>query len=263
MTVFKLICVSSIRSTITRNKFLFAFFFSVTTVLSNLSIADVNIEPYFKENMASRCDQNSVGENGDIEVVIVPAVSHFPIVTDTPINQMPVSGCDLNVTGTAGEYEPASFVLRAKNNYKNLKIMATDLKGTNGHVLAENIDLKLVKVWYQAKGAWSGIGRPSAIFFPDTPVAVPELLLNDQSLVKTSIKDEKNFIYAETSEGKAYHWKGDTKRVNARQHYFSPELKIQDAGSFQPVSLEKNKNQQFWLTIKLPDAVAAGNYQGW
>ena len=87
----------------------------------------------------------------------------------TPISSLKILPTDTHISGAVsdkisfiaspGEYEPASFVVSALSDIASLKVEATDLKGKEGIIPCSNIDIKIVKCWYQAGSAWVGVGQ--------------------------------------------------------------------------------------------------------
>ncbi|MDD5224877.1 MAG: hypothetical protein PHE84_12905 [bacterium] len=94
-------------------------------------------------------------------------------------------------------------------------------------VPAEDIDVRLVKCWYQA-----GIG------LSDTrhKTLMPELLLHDNDLVRVDYERQVNLL----------------KNLD----------RIQDADTLKPFSLPKRRNQQVWLTIHVREGTRPGFYEG-
>ena len=94
----------------------------------------------------------------------------------------------INVSACRGELESASFIIRPLlRDINDLRIYVTDLKGTSGIIPSRNIDLRIVKAWFQGGSAWSTI-RAS-----QTAILVPELLLHDDGLIKVDTKSKMNY----------------------------------------------------------------------
>lgn len=131
-----------------------------------------------------------------------------------------------------GEHEPASFVIRSgERDLEGVTVGVTSLKrGMGAEVIgSENIDIRLVKCWYQ-----SGRG---VFKKPDTEkVLVPELLLHDGELVRVDHKHQVNLI----------------------RNYHS----LKDAESLRPFSVEKMSNQQVWINVFIPTTAIPGCYSG-
>jgi len=176
----------------------------------------------------------------------------------------------LPVVAAPGEYEPASFVLRAKEDIDELKLAVTDLKADGGETIpSSNIDIKVVKVWYQDEGEGLQEQTPAHTYNP-TPlthhnkpskykkILVPELLLNDDSLIKVDTEEKQNYLRV-SDKGKPEHLliSGDKEGEGIAG---SPAIPVADSPSLLPVDIRQNTNKQFWLTVRVPDSATAGIY---
>ena len=152
-------------------------------------------------------------------------LSNYRILPDTKMING-VIGNELSLFASPGEYEPGSFVLLpAKTTTVTFEL--SDLKSGNNVIDKSSLDLKLVKVWYQG-----GINHnPSGKSY-----LTPELLLNDDSLVRLDEKKERNIV----------------------RDIDSPK----DAPKLLPVSISAMTAKQFWLTVHTPDDAKAGTYTG-
>ena len=175
----------------------------------------------------------------------------------------------LEVTATPGEYEPASFVVAAFANIDALQVLATDLEGDSGAVRSENVDIRVVKCWYQAGTAWVGNDQDKS-----RRVLVPELLLKDDSLVRVDHESERNYLKVVRSRGQAsekeeYVWISDPDELERNEHPGRDsrirgleELPVADSASLLPVTIPAGTNKQFWVTVHVPATAAAGIYSG-
>ncbi len=126
----------------------------------------------------------------------------------------------------------ASFVIRSGTaDLKGLMVEVSSLSAREGKgggaIPAADIDIRLVKCWYQA-----GIG------LSDTrhKTLMPELLLHDHDLVRVDYKNQVNLL----------------KNLG----------RIEDADTLQPFSLPSRQNQQVWLTIRVKAGISPGFYEG-
>ncbi|MFH2069344.1 MAG: hypothetical protein ABII89_07805 [Candidatus Omnitrophota bacterium] len=176
---------------------------------------------------------------------------------------------EIKITAAPGEYEPASFIVFARSDINSLTLKASDLTGESGIIPSGNIDIKVVKCWYQGGGAWSGSGD---VQDQNKRVLVPELLLNDDTLVKVDYKKEKNYLKVVYSRGTAsekekYIWMSEPNEVNphpgrdARIRNIE-DIPVQDSPVLLPVDIPARTNKQFWITVKAPDTAKAGVYTG-
>jgi hypothetical protein len=169
---------------------------------------------------------------------------------------------EIFITAAPGEYESASLVLRPKEDIKGLSIKPSPLKHLNGsNIPVKNIDIKVVKCWYQATTAWSGIHtRPKE----GRKVLVPELLLYDDTLIRVDVAEQKNYVKLQFPQGDKYVWisnpeepEGDKTKILSIQEYT-----IKDSLSLLPVSISRDTNKQLWITVEVPDKAQAGIYTG-
>lgn len=148
-----------------------------------------------------------------------------------------------------GEYESGSFVVLPLRDLTGLRVTATALTGPAGTIPADAVDLKLVKVWYQA-------GR--GIHDLRDRILVPELLLNDADLVRVDEEAQQNYLRSTAEDGTETY-------VLASGGIGSTDLESVrpiDAPTLQPVDLPALRLQQYWVTVRVPEDAAAGNYAG-
>lgn len=159
-----------------------------------------------------------------------------------------------------GEYEPASFVIRPLTaDVQDVMPVAGDLVSDRSVIAGNNVDIKLVKVWYQAGGA----GETHRIKRGVTPVMIPELLINDDDLVVVDTRTKKNFLRASIN---GHSQLVDISQAEAQKgQVVKPvsEFDVRDGSSLQPIKLiERNKAQQYWITVRVPDNALPGEYAG-
>jgi len=192
---------------------------------------------------------------------VVPAISNIPIVPESQIDNK-LMGNRLQITLTPGEYEPASFVLRPLKDLDALQIQPSILKDAAGNVIpASAIDLKVVKCWYQAGSAWHDIGQCK-----NQKILVPELLLNDASLVNVDYQKQMNYLRLSFPDGDKYVSictpEANEKRDRWTMKINTGDYPVKDSTALCPVALTRNRNQQFWLTLKVPENTVPGKYAG-
>lgn len=135
-------------------------------------------------------------------------------------------GNRISLSACPGEYEPAAFVvLPSKDTVVTFDI--TDLRGQVKVIKQEALNLRAVKVWYQA-----GIDVGEV----NKRIATPELLLKDDDLVQVDHQEKVNTV----------------RNLDAPQD--SPELL--------PVRVSAGEPKQFWLTVHVPEDAAPGEYTG-
>jgi len=137
------------------------------------------------------------GHRDEITIYVVPTITDEKILPMSFISYDYISD-SISIVASPGEYEPASFVVRANENITSLQVNATELSGDNGSIPDSNIDISVVKCWYQAGyNIWDLTHKH----------LTPELLLKDNSLVK--VEGEENYLKLITGEYKWISEKGE------------------------------------------------------
>ncbi|CAN5392579.1 hypothetical protein BH09VER1_BH09VER1_08150 [soil metagenome] len=188
---------------------------------------------------------------GPFECYVVPALSSFQRLPDT----IPVDGhlsSELRFVAAQGEFEPASFVIVPRQTVAKLELKPSDLTGPGGSVPASAVDIKIVKVWYQAGTGWYS-------YFGDSNrrELIPELLLNDETLVKVDEKAKENYLRV----GGEYRWVSyPASKAEKAFNYITEN--VSDSPVLLPIALAKGQNKQIWVTIKVQQGLAGGIYRG-
>ena len=164
----------------------------------------------------------------------------------------------IELRATPGEYEPGSFVLSAmQGDVSSIRIRSSDLVSDAGQIVSEAVDIRLVKVWYQAGTAWYDIKRSA-----DARKLVPELLVKDDELIRVDKQNKTNLIRLSTATGAEYvdvqHQSDDKKKLLLNANQFP----ILDSAILQPFTLSSGANKQVWITIHVPNDAKAGTYLG-
>jgi len=177
----------------------------------------------------------------------------LPHSTDLPgeiASQVRVSACP-------GEYECASLVLWAPEAIPSLSVAATNLVGGDGVIPAANVDVKWVKCWYQGCNAPYGVRVER-----EKKTLIPELLLNDDSLVKVDYETQHNYLKLSFPEGPKYVPIDDPTPVPWGNRYSLEEFPVKDSPVLLPTELSAGENKQVWITVHVPDDAAPGLYEG-
>lgn len=197
----------------------------------------------------------------NIQVCVVPPINSVKILPFDDV--MPgASGDTLAISACRGQFQPASFVVRPTVKLKALLATASDLTSGAHHIPAAQVKIQLVKCWYQAGTAWQGIAQNKL-----HRLLVPELLLNDDRLVKVDHTKQDNYVRGNFPDGDRYLWVSDAAKsvsdtdVNEMLLPVS-QYPIKDAPTLQPLELAANTNQQYWLTVHVPEEAAPGKYTG-
>ena len=166
---------------------------------------------------------------------------------------------EVKVVAAKGEFESFSVLVKAMQNLDKLTLVCDDLKNRSGAVIpAANVDFKSVKCWYQSGSAWESYRQAGG------RKITPELLLNDDSLVRVDDKLRTNFIKLRFADGDKY-WNAEDSKWNKKVGLGILPVEqhpIRDAKKLLPLKLEANRLKQFWGTVKVPKTAAPGVYSG-
>ncbi len=164
-------------------------------------------------------------------------------------------GGALQFIAAQDEYEPASLVMYPFRDATEVELTPGPLTGPKGTIPASALDLKVVKIWYQAGNAWHS-------YFANASERqrIPELLLNDENLVTVDRKNEENYLRIKTPQGKERNlW------ISAPADAYEPlntnRNLVKDADTLLPFLLRKGEFKQIWATLHAP-ADAEGIYSG-
>ena len=194
----------------------------------------------------------------------VPPMSDIQRLPDTEPTDVPTGGV-VRIRLARDEYEPGSFVVKADADLGKVAFTLGALKNEKGVAFpADQLDLAVVKVWYQNRNAWFS-------YFGDTGFKlVPELLLHDEDLIRVDESKEANYARLTAPDGKvAERWINPPRQMDRRSSYwresnpFQPmKADFRDTAALQPVRLEKGRCKQFFLTAHATAATAPGLYKG-
>lgn len=235
------------RSTILK----YCIYFPITLLLSVSTVADV-------QERITRVRSDVKGTDwarAPLACYIVPAMSAIKRLPDV-IPSDGKLGSTLNLIAAQGEFEPVSFVAFPFVDIARLEVKATDLAGGGATIPASTVDVKTVKCWYQAGTAWH-----SYFADPTRRELTPELLLNDDSLIKVDRKTKDNYLRVDYPAGSEYVWVSYPKRADPGLFNHATEP-VADSRKLLPVRLTAGEAKQFWITVRPPSDAAAGQYSG-
>ena len=197
----------------------------------------------------------------------VDPMGETPYLPDTPPADG-LEGAPVRVVAARGEYEPGSFVLVSDEDLGKVRFVVGDLRTSDGKVFpAKRLDLKTVKVWYQAGNAWTS-------YFEDPGLKLcPELLLNDEDLVLVDRKKGWNYARLTEADGTvSYRWLNPPRDVDTRTEdapgfrlddsFLCMKPNFRDAETHCGATLSKGEYKQFFLTADVTGDVAPGLYRG-
>ena len=201
--------------------------------------------------------QQRQGETAGYLVYVVQPTADNRILPYTAVVPGLISDT-LELTACPGEYEPASFVIRSMKDLRSLIISAGDLKYQNSSIPSANVDIKIVKVWHRAGKAWESTGMDRSMRFLS-----PELLVNDDGLVKTDFENKEDFLKVSFPEGARYLSMMNEKGFPGIPNFPTvKEFPVKDSPTMLPFDVPGNTNKQIWITVKVPAEAPPGEYQG-
>ncbi|MFA5074352.1 MAG: hypothetical protein WC539_10710, partial [Nitrospirota bacterium] len=187
-----------------------------------------------------------------VNIYVVPTITDDYILPTTSISSSYISSA-ISMKASPGEFESASFVVRPNTPVSGMTLDISNLTGGSGTIPASNIDIRVVKVWYQA-------GANEWYRMDGTRVFTPELLLKDDSLV--SVQGTDNYLKVNGSYVLISSSTSGIAGLSSQDWTPASEFPVQDASTLQPVTIDANTNKQFWITLKVPSGTAAGTYSG-
>ena len=178
------------------------------------------------------------------------------------------AGVPVRVVMAQDEYEPGSFLIYALKDLGKVDFIVSDLKSADGKVLPKDkLDLKTIKVWYQNGNGWYS-------YFQDPGLKLcPELLLNDEDLIKVDTEKVANYARLTEADGTVtYRWLTAPRAIENRienaggyrldETFCSMKPNFTDAPVFKGATLNEGEFKQFFLTVHADAKQAAGLYKG-
>jgi len=201
-----------------------------------------------------RADKSASPEQLFVTYIVPPLSSEPRLPSKLPEDG--AIGREIKIVAAQGEFEPASIVVVSFAPIGKLELQVSDLVNAKERIPAKNIDRKLVKCWYQSGNAWYSYHADRS-----RHVLVPELLLNDDELIKVDEKEQANYLRMDYPDGVKYQ---NISRLVSKDPVFNYMLEpVHDAASLKPVALKTaGRAQQFFMTVKVPEKAAAGLYRG-
>lgn len=237
--------------------------FRKTIVLTFLLIAtfkppnELTAEEFKADLQQVALDVKSAGDWVGSSIVCYP-VPPLTNIKRIP-NVIPIDGRPsktIKIVAAKGEFEPASFVVFSLQDYSKVELKASDLKSEKSQLPSSAVDLKVVKCWYQGGTAWS-----SYFADPSRRELTPELLLNDENLIKVDTKTEDNYLRYDYPEGSKYVWVSYPQGTKPGKFNHDTEP-VADSPTLKPISLNTGEGKQIWITVKIPENAQEGLYQG-
>ena len=209
------------------------------------------------------CDVSNALPSAPFVHYAVPPMSDVQRLEDV----YPIDGeasVPVRICAAKDEFEPGSFLVYPLADLGKVTFSLTPFKTEKGDVCpADRLDLKVVKVWYQNKNGWYS-------YFGDTDFKLcPELLLNDEDIIRVDTGKKANFARVTGPDGKVREqWinppramdRLDPEKGGTNFRPMAPNFK--DAETLQPVLLEEGRFRNFFLTAHVTKDAVAGTYRG-
>ena len=196
--------------------------------------------------------------NMPLAVATVDPMSGWRFLPDV----MPAGGDFTNgvsVILAQGEYENGAVCLFAFGDLADVEIVPADLVGQAGRLPAGNVDVKVVKTWYQQGTAWYG-GFQSDV---TRRILTPELMLHDEALVHVDYAARQNYLRCDYGAETAYRWISTTGPDVDHEGIAEPKVSwIHDADVPRPFQLQKDCFKEIIFTFHAPETLAGGIYKG-
>ena len=204
--------------------------------------------------------------NGKVAHYAVPPMSELMRLQDT----YPHDGkalAPVRILSARDEYEPGSFLVYPLEDLGKVEFKLSAFKDDKGTVFpADKLDLKVIKIWYQNKNGWWS-------YFADTELKlIPELLLNDEDLIRVDTEKVANYARLTEKDGsRSEFWLTAPLEVDKRygepsyvsyQSFQCMKPNFKDAKTLQPVTLNKGEFKQFFLTVRTEKNQKPGIYKG-
>ena len=204
-------------------------------------------------NVVAKSDVDDEAVDVGLRYSVIDPFLDYPVLPDS---KLPMARPDTSVVVTVGrgEYEPASFVLVAKNLKPiEYSIRVVGFSGRDNELSNQDVDIRYVSSWYQSSGAWD-----SQKIKRGEPVLVPELLVNDPDLIRNDHIAKKSYLKTFVKKDLLYM---DISQLSSKNIRMWKKTIIKDASDLQPIALESGI-QQMWITVHVPENYHSGEYAG-
>lgn len=188
-----------------------------------------------------------IGLNPISDVMVLPSY----------VIKKPDSESRYMIRATAGEYVPVGVVVRSSLQVAGFHLRSTAIRDGSGRYLdSSSVDIRVVRPWYQAPGAWTSEKNSHQ----GASVLVPELLVYDWNILRVDNISRKNFLRLGSPGDERY---VDVSSARVTREPVMPsvdEYPIHDAISLVPIDLPANYSVEYLLTIKTPENAEPGAY---
>jgi len=167
---------------------------------------------------------------------------------------------EIKITAAPGKYQHFTTLISIFSEGIIPLVPLRSLVFSFKEVISVRAEITKLAGWYLPGAA--GVGEAQD---KEHRVLVPELLLNDDALVKVDYQEEKNYLKVVHSRGtpsakEEYIWISDPTGPVLKDG--TADLPVQDSPVLLPVDIPSGTNKQFWITVKAPETAKAGVYTG-
>ena len=205
--------------------------------------------------LRERLDANPQAKFGPVAAVTTDPTDQERVLDDRLPEKADFSG-GVDVFAAQDEFEDASVVVVALQPVKEFTLELSDLTADGATIPAKDVDIRLVKRWFRAGGAWHS-------YFVDYRfrVLTPHLLIHDDDLIRVDELRTRNYLRFDYSDGRRW---TDVSDPHRGIDWDFENMPFRDADTLQPIrSLAAcGRNQQYFLTFHAKRDQKPGLYRG-
>ena len=164
---------------------------------------------------------------------------------------------EVALTLTLADIGSASFSLcNVSSNSQTVEFSGLVVENHDNDI-THSINLRYVKYWYQAEGAWDSHFRGGY-----KAMLVPELLLKDSDLVRVDQTTMRNYLRVGDRSSGTYVDVSHRQIKSSRDLRHAEEFQVADASIIQPISIGSGEMAHYWMNVDTSD-LDAGEYRGY
>lgn len=168
------------------------------------------------------------------------------------------AGDTLRVRECPGEKTRTTAILWSKSDWPDVTVEFPALACAEGARLSADVfSAKVVKCHYQGEGAPSGF-----VAISERQVLVPELLLNDDSLVVADHGQNRNLVRLDGADARGYVDINTLALPSWDYPLPAEQLPIKDAKALCPFDIAAGQNKQLAIRLAVPKDATPGRYVG-
>lgn len=205
--------------------------------------------------LKARVDAHPQAKFGPVAVVTTDPTDQERVLDEALPEKADFSGA-VEVFAARDEFEDASVVVTALEPVKAFTLELSDLTCGAERIPAKDVDIRLVKRWFRAGGAWHS-------YFVDFRfrVLTPHLLVHDDDLIRVDELRTRNLLRFDYPDGRRW---VDVSDPHKGIDWNFENMPFRDADTLQPIrSLTAyGRNQQYFLTFHAKRDQKPGLYRG-